>query len=148
MKIILLEDVKSLGKKGDVVQVSDGYARNMLLPKKKGVEATPANLNSLKLRHAHEAKVAAEDLAAAKAFKEKLDPCSVTIPIRSGENGKVFGSVSALAIADAAQEQLGFTLDKKKIVLPAPIRELGDQTVQIKLHPQVTASLLVHVVAE
>ena len=148
MKIILLENVKSLGKKGEIVNVSDGYARNMLLPKKLGVEATPANLNSLKLQQAHQEKVAHENLAAAQAFKEKLDPCSVTIPIRVGENGKVFGSVSAQSIADAAREQLGFELDKKKIQLPAPIKETGEQTVEIRLHPQVTASLKVIVTGE
>ena len=148
MKIILLEDVKSLGKKGDIVDVSDGYARNMLLPKKKGVEATPANLNSLKLHNRHEEKVAQENLEAAKAFKEKLDPCHVTIPIKAGEGGKVFGSVSAQSIADAAEAQLGFDIDKKKILLDAPIKELGAHKVDIKLHPQVTASLTVDVVAE
>lgn len=148
MKIILLEDVKSLGKKGEIVNVSDGYARNMLLPKKLGVEATPANLNSLKLQHAHQEKVAQESLDAARAFKEKLDPCSVSIPIKVGENGKVFGSVSAQSIADAAKAQLGFDLDKKKIQLASPIKETGEQTVEIKLHPQVTALLKVIVTAE
>ena len=144
----LIGNVKSLGKKGDIVNVSDGYARNMLLPKKLGVEATPANLNSLKLQNAHQEKVAQENLEAAKAFKAKIDPCSVTIPIRAGENGKVFGSVAAQNIADAAREQLGFELDKKKIQLSAPIRETGERQVEIKLHPQVTASLKVIVTAE
>jgi len=148
MKVILLDNVKSLGKKGDIVNVSDGYARNMLLPKKLGVEATPANLNSLKLQNAHQEKVAQENLDAAKAFKAQIDPCSVTIPIKAGENGKVFGSVAAQNIADAAKAQLGFELDKKKIQLSAPIREIGEQQVEIKLHPQVTASLKVIVVAE
>ena len=148
MKIILLEDVKSLGKKGDIVNVSDGYARNMLLPKKLGAEATPANLNTLKLQNAHQEKVAKENLEAAKAFKAQIDPCSVTIPIKAGENGKVFGSVSAQSIAEAAKEQLGFDLDKKKIQLAAPIREVGEQQVEIRLHPQVTASLKVNVIAE
>ena len=148
MKIILLEDVKSLGKKGDIVDVSDGYARNMLLPRGKGVEATPANLNSRKLQHAHEEKVAQENLEAAREFAKKLEPCRVTIPIKAGENGKVFGSVSAQSIADAAKEQLQMDLDKKKILLSAPIREIGEQKVEIKLHPQVTASIMVEVVAE
>ncbi len=148
MKVILLENVKSLGKKGDIVEVSTGYARNMLLPKKLGVEATPANMNSLKLQNAHQEKVAQETLDAAKAFKEKIDPCSVTIPIKAGENGKVFGSVAAQNIAEAAKEQLGFDIDKKKIQLGGPIRELGVQNVAIKLHPQVTATLKVIVTAE
>ena len=148
MKIILLEDVKSLGKKGDIVEVSAGYARNMLLPQKKGVEATPANLNSLKLQNKHEEKVAQENLEAAQAFKEKLDAASVTIPIKAGEGGKVFGSVAAQTIAEAAKEQLGYEIDKKKIQLDAPIRELGEQKVAIKLHPQVTAELGVRIVSE
>ncbi len=148
MKIILLEDVKALGKKGAIVEVSNGYARNMLLPKKLGVEATPANLNTLKLQNAHQEKVAQENLEAAQAFKEKIDPCTVVIPIKVGENGKVFGSVAAQNIADAAKEQLGLELDKKKIQLSAPIRETGEKMVDIKLHPQVTASLKVVVTAE
>ena len=148
MKIILLENVKSLGKKGDIVEVSNGYARNMLLPKKLGVEATPANMNTLKLQNAHQEKVAQENLEAAQALKEKIDPCSVTIPIKAGENGKVFGSVAAQNIADAAKEQLGLDIDKKKIQLSGPIRELGEQEVAIKLHPQVTANLKVVITAE
>ena len=148
MKIILLQDVKSLGKKGEIVDVSDGYARNMLLPKKLGAEATPANLNSLKLQHKHEEKVAQENLEAAQALKEKLDPCSVTIAIKAGEGGRVFGSVSAQAIAEAAKDQLGIELDKKKILLDSPIKELGETRVDIKLHPQVTAGLGVNVIGE
>jgi large subunit ribosomal protein L9 len=145
MKIILLEDVKSLGKKGTIVNVSDGYARNMLLPKKLGVEATPKNLNDLKLQKAHEEKMAREALEAAKAFGEKIAASEITIPIKVGEGGKVFGSVSAREIAEAAKEQLGFELDKKKIQLDGPIRELGTATVTVKLHTQVAVPLKVHV---
>ena len=145
MKIILLEDVKSLGKKGTIVNVSDGYARNMLLPKKLGVEATPKNLNDLKLQKAHEEKLAREALEAAKAFGEKIEASEVTVSIKVGEGGKVFGSVSAKEIADAAKEQLGFELDKKKIQTDGPIKELGTVTVTVKLHPQVSAPLKVHV---
>jgi len=148
MKVILLEDVKSLGKKGEVVNVSDGYARNMLLPKKLGVEATPANLNSLKLKKANDDKLAQEALEAAQAFKEKVDAASVRIPIKAGENGRVFGSVSAKEIADAAKAQLNFDLDKKKFVMDGPIRELGTTRVTVRLHPKVTAELAVEVVAE
>ena len=148
MKVILLEDVKSLGKKGEVVNVSDGYARNMLLPKKLGVEATPANLNSLKLKKANDDKLAQEALEAARAFKEKVDAASVRIPIKAGENGRVFGSVSAKEIADAARAQLNFDLDKKKFVMDGPIRELGTTRVTVRLHPKVTAELAVEVVAE
>ncbi|MCF0145805.1 MAG: 50S ribosomal protein L9 [Eubacterium sp.] len=148
MKVILKENVKSLGKAGDVVEVSDGYARNMLLPKKLAVEATSANMNALKLQNKYQEKVAQENLDAAEELKKQLEPCSVTIPIRAGEGGRVFGSVSAQNIADAAKEQIGLELDKKKIQLTAPIKELGEQQVEIRLHPQVTASLKVNVVSE
>ena len=148
MKIILTEDVKSLGKKGDVVNVSDGYARNMLIPQKKGVEATPANLNSLKLKNANDAKMAKEALEAAKEFGKKIGASAVTVSIKTGENGKVFGSVSSREIADAAKEQLGFDLDKKKIQMNGVLKELGDHKITIKLHPQVTAELTVQVTAE
>ena len=126
MKIILLEDVKSLGKKGTIVNVSDGYAGNMLLPKKLGVEATPKNLNDLKLQKAHEEKMAREALEAAKAFGEKIEASEVTVSIKVGEGGKVFGSVSAKEIAEAAKEQLGFELDKKENPDGRPHQRTGD----------------------
>lgn len=145
MKIILLEDVKSLGKKGTIVNVSDGYARNMLIPKKLGVPATPKNLNDLKLQKAHEEKVAQEALEAARALGEKVSASEVTVSIKTGEGGKVFGSISAKEIAEAAKEQLGLELDKKKMVMDGAIRELGTAEISVKLHPQVTAKLRVHV---
>ncbi len=145
MKVILLQDVKSLGKQGDIVDVSNGYARNMLLPKKLGVEATPKALNDLKLKKAHEDKVAAENLAEARNLADKLADSSVTVKIKTGGNGKVFGSVSTKEIVEAAKDQLGLEIDKKKLLLPSPIKELGDTKVGIKLHPQVTAQLLVKV---
>ncbi|MEE1113534.1 MAG: 50S ribosomal protein L9 [Eubacterium sp.] len=141
MKVILMEDVKALGKKGEIVNVSDGYARNMLLPKKLGLEATPANLNSLKLKKANEDKVAQQILEEAKAFKKEVEASTVTVSIKVGEGGKVFGSVSAKEIADAAKKQLNFDIDKKKIQLDGPMKELGSHKVGIKLHPQVTADL-------
>lgn len=113
MKVILLEDVKALGKKGQTVNVSDGYARNMLLPKKLGIEATAKNLNELKLQKAHEDKVAAEQLAEAQAFAKEIEEKQVTVAIKVGEGGKVFGSVSAKEIAEAAKEQLGYDIDKR-----------------------------------
>lgn len=145
MKVILLQDVKSLGKAGEVVEVSNGYARNMLLPKKLGVEATPKTLNDLKLKKAHEDKVAAENLADAQALAGKLNDAVVNIPLKTGENGKVFGSVSAKEIAEAAKEQIGIEIDKKKLQLPAPIKELGTTEVALKLHPKVTAMIKVNV---
>lgn len=143
MKVILLEDVKALGKKGQVVNVSDGYARNLLLPKKLGVEATGKNMNDLKLQKAHEDKVAQENLDAAKAFAEELKDKQVTVGIKVGEGGRTFGSIAAKEIAEAAKAQLGYELDKKKLQLSAPIKELGTTMVPIKLHPKVTGELKV-----
>ena len=143
MKVILLEDVKALGKKGQVVNVSDGYARNLLLPKKLGVEATGKNMNDLKLQKAHEDKVAQENLDAAKAFAEELKDKQVTVGIKVGEGGRTFGSISAKEIAEAAKAQLGYELDKKKLQLSAPIKELDTTMVPIKLHPKVTGELKV-----
>ena len=141
MKVILLEDVKSLGKKGQIVNVSDGYARNLLLPKKLGVEATGKNMNDLKLQKAHE--VAQENLDAAKAFAEELKDKQVDVGIKVGEGGRTFGSISAKEITEAAKAQLGYELDKKKLQLSAPIKELGTTMVPIKLHPKVTGELKV-----
>lgn len=143
MKVILIEDVKSLGKKTQMVNVSDGYARNMLFPKKLGVEATPKNINDLKLQKAHEEKVAKENLEAAKAFKAELETKQVTVAIKVGDNGRTFGSVSTKEISEAAKSQLGYDIDKKKMQLANPIRELGTTLVPIKLHTQVTAELKV-----
>ena len=143
MKVILLEDVKALGKKGQVVNVSDGYARNLLLPQKLGVEATGKNMNDLKLQKAHEDKVAQENLDAAKAFAEELKDKQVTVGIKVGEGGRTFGSISAKEIAEAAKAQLGYELDKKKLQLSAPIKELGTTMVPIKLHQKVTGELKV-----
>ena len=143
MKVILLEDVKALGKKGQVVNVSDGYARNLLLPKKLGVEATGKNMKDLKLQKDHEDKVAQENLDSAKAFAEELKDKQVTVGIKVGEGGRTFGSISAKEIAEAAKAQLGYELDKKKLQLSAPIKELGTTMVPIKLHPKVTGELKV-----
>ncbi len=143
MKVILLEDVKALGKKGEVVNVSDGYARNMLLPKKLGLEATSKNMNDLKLAKAHDDKIAKENLEAARQFKEELEAKEVTVSLKVGEGGKTFGSVSAKEIAEAAKEQLGYDLDKKKMQLNSPIRELGTTMVPLRLHPKVSAELKV-----
>ena len=143
MEIVLLEDVKALGKKGQIVKVNDGYARNFILPKKLGVEATSKNLNDLKLQKANAAKVAAEQLAAAKELAEKIEAVSVTLKMKAGEGGKAFGSVSSKEIAAAAAEQLNLDIDKKKLQLPSPIRNLGVTQVPVKLHPKVTGSLKV-----
>ena len=145
MKVILLEDVKSLGKKGQIVNVSDGYARNMILPKKLGVEATSKNLNDLKLRKANEEKVAQENLDAAKAFAEELSTKEVILTLKVGEGGRTFGSVSSKDISAAAKKQLNLDIDKKKLQLENPIRNLGVTNVPVRLHPKVTGSLKVWV---
>ncbi|MDY5576068.1 MAG: 50S ribosomal protein L9 [Lachnospiraceae bacterium] len=145
MEVILLEDVKSLGKKGQLVKVNDGYARNFLLPKKLGLEATAKNLNDLKLQKANEEKIAKEKLEQAKEFAKVLEDSTIVVKIKSGEGGRTFGSVSTKEIAQEAKKQLNFDLDKKKIVLDEPIRTLGTHVIQIKLHKDVTAKLNVKV---
>lgn len=145
MKVILLQDVKSLGKKDQIVEVSDGYARNMLLPKKLGMEATSKNLNDLKLKKAHEDKVAAEVLADAQALAAQIEKESITLFIKMGENGRTFGSISSKEIAEAIKSQLGHDIDKKKIVMKDAIKAPGTRTVGIKLHTKVTADLTVKI---
>ena len=148
MEVILLADVKALGKKGELVNVSDGYAKNFLfrnfvLPKKLGIEATAKNKNDLKLQKKHEEKVAQEKLDDAKAFAEELKEKSITVSIKTGSGGRSFGSVSTKELAAAAKEQLGYELDKKKMVLPEPIKSPGIFDLPIKLHPKVLGSLKV-----
>lgn len=143
MKVILLQDVKSLGRKGQIVNVSDGYARNFVLPKGVGVEANEKNKNDLKLQKMHEDKIAAQKLQEAKDLAQKLEGCKIEVKLKAGENGSVFGSVASKEIAEAAGRQYGLELDKKKIVLPDPIRTFGMHEVPIKLHPEVTGTLYV-----
>ena len=148
MKIILLEDVKTLGKKGAIIEANDGYARNFLIPKKLGLEATAKNLNDLRLKKANDEKLAAEQLEQAKQFAQKLAELEVLVYIKAGEGGKTFGSVSSKEIVRAALEQHGIELDKKKIVLQEAIKNFGAYEVAIKLHPQVTGTLKVKVQEE
>lgn len=148
MKVILLQDEKKLGKKGELVEVSDGYARNYVLPKKIGVEATAANMNDFKLKKANDAKVAKEQLEAAQALAKEMDEKFVTVKIKAGTGGKSFGSVSTKEIAAATKEQLGIEVDKKKIVLADSLKNIGSYDVTIKLHPQVTGQLKVKVEEE
>lgn len=143
MEVILLVDVKALGKKGELVNVSDGYAKNFLFKKKLGIEATAKNKNDLKLQKKHEEKVAQEKLDDAKAFAEELKEKSITVSIKTGSGGRSFGSVSTKELAAAAKEQLGYELDKKKMVLPEPIKSPGIFDLPIKLHPKVLGSLKV-----
>ncbi|SFR62640.1 50S ribosomal protein L9 [Anaeromicropila populeti] len=145
MEIILLEDVKALGKKGQKVTVNDGYARNFILPKKLGIEATAKNLNDLKLKKANEEKKAQEILEEAKAFAAEMKDKVVVVSLKAGNGGKTFGSISTKEIAQAAKEQLNYDIDKKKMHLADPIKAIGNYIVQVKLHPKVTGELTVKV---
>ena len=148
MKVILLQDVKALGKKGEIVNVNDGYARNFILPKKLGLEATGKNLNDLKLQKANEEKVAQQILDEAKELGKKIEAGKVELAIKIGEGGRAFGSVSSKEIAVAVKEQMGYDIDKKKIQLKDALKTLGTHTVPVKLHPKVTAELKVIVTEE
>ena len=148
MKVILKEDVKSLGQKGQIVEVSDGYARNFILKKGKGVEATSKNLNDLKLQKANEDKIAQENYEAAQELGKKIEAGQIQVSIKTGEGGKAFGSVSSKEIAEEAKSQLGLDIDKKKIQLKETIKTLGTHNVPVKLHPKVTVELKVVVTEE
>lgn len=146
MKIVLLKDVKALGKKGTLVEASEGYARNYLIPQKLGVPATAENLNTLKLKQANADRIAAAELAEAKKLASKLEAKQVTLAIKGGENGKTYGSVSTREIAEAVKQQLNLEIDKKKIVLAEPLKSFGTFEVLVKLHREVQAKLRVEVV--
>ena len=148
MKVILIEDVKNVGKKGDIVELSDAYARNVVLSKKLGLEATPKNLNDIKLKKANDEKIAAQNLADAKEYKKVVESKKIVTKIKSGKDGKTFGSVSSKEIATAAKSQHNLDLDKKKIVLNEALKALGTYKINVKLHPQVTAELTVVVEEE
>ncbi len=145
MKVILLEDVKSLGKKGQIVNVNDGYARNFILPKKLGLEATGKNLNDLKLQNANKEKLAQEVLEAAQELAKKIEAGKIVVPIKVGEGGRTFGSISTKEIAIEVKNQMGYDIDKKKIQLKDAIKTLGTHNVPIKLHQKVVAELKVNV---
>ena len=143
MQVILLEDVKSLGKKGEIVTVNDGYARNFIFKKKLGLEATAKNLNDLKLKKANEDKLYQQGLEEAKELKQKIEKGQVSLSIKLGEGGKAFGSISSKDLSQAVKEQMGFDVDKKKVQLHEVLKTLGTHTVGIKVHPKVTAELKV-----
>lgn len=145
MEVILLEDVKTLGKKGDIVKVNDGYGRNFILPKKLGVEATAKSLNELKQQKATEAHRQQELLEEAQAFGKQLSELYVQVKIKTGDNGRVFGSISTKEIAAALKEQHGIELDKKKMQLAEAIRSVGMHSVPVRLHPKVMSELKVKV---
>ncbi len=145
MKIILLQDDKKLGKKGQIIEANDGFARNYILPKKIGVEATPKNLNDLKLQKANEEKVAQQQLDAAKELAAVLETKQVVVKMKAGEGGRVFGSVSSKEIVAEFKAQHGIELDKKKVLLQDSLKSFGNYEVQVKLHPQVTGKFTVKV---
>lgn len=146
MKVILLEDVKTVGKKGQIVEVSDGYARNVLLNKKLGLEATSQNLNNLKLQNANKEKIAKENLEKAKVLAEEIGKLTVVVKMKAGEGGRAFGSVSTKEIYEELKKQHNIEVDKKKIVLPESLKNFGSYEVAIKIHPEVTAKMIVKVV--
>ena len=148
MKVILKEDIKSLGKKGEIVEVSDGYARNFILKKNKGMEANSSNLNDLKLKKANDDKIAQEQYEAAKELGKQIEAGQIQVSIKMGEGGKAFGSVSSKEIAEEVKKQLDLTIDKKKVQLKEAIKVPGTHVVPIKLHPKVTADLKVLVTEE
>lgn len=145
MKVVLLQDVKKVGKKGEIVDVSDGYARNFLFVKKLGKEATSTAINDVKLKSAADERKKAEELEEAKSLGEKLKASSIKVYMKAGEGGRTFGSISTKEIAATIKEQLDIEIDKKKLVLKDPIKSLGSYVVQIKLHPKVTSEITVKV---
>lgn len=147
MQVILIEDVKSLGKKGTIVKVNDNYARNYIIPRKLGVEANKANLNDLKLQNANAEKLEKAKADNAGATKTAIDNKTIKIGIKAGKDGKIFGSVTAKEVADAINKELGVDIDKKKIVME-PIKSLGVTDVHIKLHKEISANVKVETVAE
>ena len=146
MKVILLQDVKSLGKKGEIVNVSDAYARNVIFAKKLGLEATGKNLNDLKLQKANEDRIAAQKLEEAKQLAAKIEEKSVVLSVKTGEGGKLFGSVTNKEVAEEIVKQTKLDIDKKKVSIGDPIKMLGERTAVIKLHPKVTAEVKVKIV--
>ena len=147
MEVILLEDIRKVGRKGDTVTLKDGYARN-LISKKQAAELNAKTLNDIKLQKKHDEKVAEQKLQDAVTLKDRLAGMVIRVSVKVGKDGKLFGSVSSKEIADAFKKQLGIDIDKKKIVLPEPIKELGKKELPIKLHPEVSATLSVEVVGE
>ncbi len=141
MKVILQQDVKGKGKRGQLVEVSDGYARNFLLPKKLAVEATAANLNVMKLQDEARKKREAEEKAEAIEISKKLESCLVKVSARAGEGGRLFGAVTSQEIADALKEQCGIELSKNKIVQDEPIKQCGSYQLKCKLGYEVTGTL-------
>ena len=148
MKVILTEDVKGQGKKGQLIEVSDGYARNCLFPKKLAIAANAESINIVKTKQAAEVARKAKELKEANELADKLKNVSLTIKIKAGENGKLFGAISNKDIAQELKKQQGFDIDKKKIILTDNIKSVGTFEVSVKLYSEVTAKFNVVVIAE
>jgi len=145
MKVIFLQDVKGKGKKGEIKNVADGYAHNFLLKNNFALEATPANMKSLEAQKKKQEREAAEELQEAKVLKEQLEKLTVELTAKSGEGGRLFGSITSKQIADELNKAHQIKIDKRKLELEEPIRSLGVTNVPVKLHHEVTATLKVHV---
>lgn len=145
MKVIFLKDVKGKGKKGEVKNVADGYAHNFLLKQGLAVEANNSNVKTLEAQKNKEEELAAEELEEAKHMKEKLEKITVELQAKAGEGGRLFGSITTKQIAQELQKKHGFKIDKRKMELAEGIRTLGHTKFPVKLHPEVTATLTVHV---
>lgn len=148
MKVILQQEVKKLGKKGEIIEVSEGYARNYLLPQKLAIPATNSNVNTAKLQKEAETRKQQRILDEAKILAAQMSKVEVTIPVKMGEGGKLFGSVTAKDIADAMSVQHKLEMDKRKIELKDSIKALGTYTVTIKIHPEVSTQIQVHIIAK
>ncbi len=145
MKVILKADVKGVGKKDEIINASDGYARNFLFPKKLAVEATPGNLKSHELIMKKEADKKAAELAEAKKLAEKIGTLTVNLKVKTGDNGKVFGSVTAKDIAEGLEKEHGIKVDKKKVDIKDSIKTIGVYTVEVKVYPEVVGKLKVSI---
>lgn len=146
MKLILLQDVKSVGKKGDLINASEGYAKNFLLPKKLAVEATKSNLNDYELKQKADAKRKQEELEKAREIAKALEDKVVTVKVKTGGNGKLFGSVTNKEVAEAIVEQTKLDIDKKKVSIGDPIKMVSERTAVVKLHPKVTAEVKIKII--
>jgi large subunit ribosomal protein L9 len=146
MKVILKQDVKSIGKKGEVINTSDGYARNFLFPRGLAVEATEGNVKNVEAQKANEAKKKSEELQKAKELAKRLSEYTVNIHAKTGENGKLFGSITSKDIADELRNQYQLDIDKKKVVLDEAIKTAGVYNVEVKIYPEVSAKIKVNIV--
>lgn len=147
MKVILKADIKGTGKKGEMINTSDGYARNYLFPRDLAMEASEGNIKTLEHQKAKEVKKKSEELANAKEFAKKLSELSVTIKVKTGDNGKLFGSITSKDISEEVKKQHGVEIDKKKIVLEDAIKTTGTYDIEIKVYPEVHGKLNVTIAA-